>query len=65
MTLLPGGNGMIVEADCAGAVRATVLFFITMLVRGSGLNESLTFERIAEELAHSEPMISRVIADLL
>lgn len=65
MTLLPGGNVMIFEADCAGAVRAVVLFFVTILVRGSGLVESLALERTAEELADSAPMKSRVNADFL
>ena len=65
ITLLPGGSVMMVEADCAGAVRATVLFFVTILVRGSGLDESLALERIAEELAHRTPMTSRVITDFL
>ena len=35
-----------------------------MLVLWSGLEESLDFERKAEELAHREPMISIAIADL-
>lgn len=65
MTLLPGGNFIIVEADCAGPVCAVLSFFITILVLWSGLEESLAFDRKVEIVALSEPTISKAKADFL
>lgn len=56
---------MIAEEDRAGEVSAEVLAFVTILVRGSGLDESLALERIAEKITHSVPMKSRVRVDFL
>lgn len=42
-----------------------MLAFVTILVRGSGLDESLDLERITEKIVHSMPMKSKVRVDFL